>query len=253
MASIYLYNKNRCLELNNPRIEEEDIKRLKSVLPSHLEGIAFVPPENATEPLTSREYKTESQEVRVADYLKNIGNKLEQLHQVKGAVRFYDLAFRLNPNGDLLLMKARALSQHGEAEQADQLLNQYLKRDPLDPKPYVMLGKMAFGRSDYQVSKRYFEKALERARGTSVNAKDLGEVIQFYLKIIGIYLDRDQLFSRSLSSHECLIEIQSLHQRTQSFFKELKQSNNSEVQGLEFYVEGLEKTFEKWVEEMKGV
>jgi tetratricopeptide (TPR) repeat protein len=252
MASIYLYNKDRCLELKTPQIGEEDIKRLKSVLPPHVEGLSFSPPVKATENSTQVDFKTEQQEERVADYLKSIGSKLEQLHQVRSAVRFYDLAFRLSPRGDVLLMKARALSQHGEAEQADQLLNQCLQRDPLDPKPYLMLGKMAFGRSDYQLAKRYFEEGLKNILDKPPEQQNLKEVLSVYLEVIQIFLDRDQLFSRSLSPQDCLSEIQSLRLRARNFSNQLRRNQNTEIRGLDFYAEGLEKTFEKWIEEMKG-
>jgi len=252
MASIYIYNRSRgkCVELSTPRIVEEDIVQLKSALPSNLEGISFAPPIDSFEDKTVPELRVEDRESRVAEYLKSIGNKLEQLQQVPGAIRFYDLAFRLSGSSEVLMMKARALSQYGQADQAVRLLNRLVDKHPEAPEPHYMYGKLALSRADYAQAKLHFAEAKGRLRENNVEHKQLSEVLAIYERFVAVYLDRDQLFNRDLSPENCITEIRRLRDRTQALIRDIRGDSKAEIQGMLFFLETQDKIFEKWLDEM---
>lgn len=252
MASIFIYNKSRgkCLELSTPNIADEDIARLKSFLPRNLEGIAFSSPVELMEEETPTELKVIDREPHVAEYLKNIGNKLEELQQVKGALGFYDLAFRLSKNSEVLMMKARVLLQQGQAEQALRLLQHYIKVHPENPEPHFMFGKLALSRADYAEAYRCFGEAEQKIRSGNVEHKKLAEALLLYKDFVSIYLDRDQLFTRDLSQERCIAEINQLRRRAQDLVKIIQASPKGELQGMAFFLETQDKIFEKWLEEM---
>ncbi len=252
MASIYIYNRARgkCVELSTPSIAEEDIAKLKSSLPPNLEGISFDPPENSFEE-TLKELLVEDREARVAEYLKSIGHKLEQLQQVNGAIRFYDLAFRLSRNTEVLMMKARALSQHGQVEKAQALLGLYVKQHPDSPQAFYMMGKLALSRADYSEAQRHFLNAQNKLRANNVEHKPLADLLHSYVRFVGIYLDRDQLFTRDLPHEQCLAEIRALRERTQELSRDISADPKSELQGMLFFLETQDRIFEKWLAEMQ--
>lgn len=252
MASIFIYNRARgkCVELNSPQIVDEDIAQLQSSLPSNLEGIAFVAPKDSFEN-TLKEVFVEDRETRVAEYLKNIGRKLEQLHQASGAIRFYDLAYRLNQNSDVLMMKARVLSQYGQADQAQKLLSNFVQQHPDSPAAYFMFGKLALSRADYADAHRHFNEAKSRIRENNIEHRTLLEVLHFYERFVGIYLERDRLFNRDLSPEALMDEIRRLRSRTQALTADiLSDTTKSELQGMQFFLETQDRIFEKWLSEM---
>ncbi len=252
MASIYIYNRSRgkCVELNSSQIGEEDIHQLKSALPENLEGIYFKTPFESEEEETASEVRVEDREGRVAEYLKNIGNKLEELQQLPGALRFYDLSFRLSKNSEIIMMKARALSQHGHVDRAELLLKKYVEANPESPQAYFMFGKLALSRADYSEAQRFFLEAQKRIRASNVEHKPLKEILDSYDRFVGIYLDRDQLFTRDLPHDSCIREIKGLRQRTQILIQEIGGNPKSELQGMIFFLETQDKIFERWLEEM---
>jgi tetratricopeptide (TPR) repeat protein len=252
MASIYIYNKSRgkCVELNSPAIAEEDIAKLKSALPTNLEGISFSSPMEEFEEQTPTELRVEDRARHVAEYLKSIGNKLEELQQIPGALGFYDLAFRLSKNSDVLMMKARVLTKHGQVDQAQRLLNHYVKKHPENPESYFMFGKLALSRADYAQAQFYFQEAQSRIRANNVEHKPLQETLDVYDRFVAIYIDRDQLFTRDLPTAECAQEISKLKQRTQDLMQTLQANPKPELQGMVFFLETQDKIFEKWLEEM---
>jgi len=252
MASIYIYNKTRgkCVELSTPRIEDADIAQLKSSLPSNLEGISFASPLDSFEDKTVPELRLEDRESRVAEYLKSIGNKLEQLQQVPGAIRFYDLAFRLSGSSEVLMMKARALSQYGQADQATRLLNRLADKHPEAPEPHFMYGKLALSRADYTQARIHFTEAQKRLRENNIEHKQLSDVLAIYERFVAIYLDRDQLFTRDLAQEDCITEIRRLRQRTQTLMHDIRGDSKAEIQGMVFFLETQDKIFEKWLDEM---
>ena len=252
MASIFIYNRTRgkCVELCTPRIAEEDIAQLKSSLPNNLEGISFASPIDSFENHSVPELRVEDRESRVAEYLKSIGNKLEQLQQVPGAIRFYDLAFRLSGSSEVLMMKARALSQYGQADQATRLLNRLADKHPDAPEPHFMYGKLALSRADYAQAQVHFQAAQSRLRANNVEHKQLAEVLAVYGRFVSIYLDRDQLFTRDLAHDDCIAEIRRLRQRAQALMLDIHSDSKAEIQGMIFFLENQDKIFEKWLDEM---
>jgi len=252
MASIYIYNKARgkCVELSTPRIEQEDIDQLRSTLPANLEGISFASPIDTFEDKTVSEVRLEDRESRVAEYLKSIGNKLEQLQQVPGAIRFYDLAFRLSGSSEVLMMKARALSQYGQADQATRLLNRLADKHPDAPEPHFMYGKLALSRADYAQAQLHFAAAQQRLRDNNVEHKQMAEILAVYERFVAIYLDRDQLFTRDLAPEACVNEIRRLRGRTQALLRDIRSDSKAEIQGMAFFLETQDKIFEKWLDEM---
>jgi len=252
MASIYIYNLKggKCVELNTPRIEDDDISELKSILPSNLEGLAFESPLNKFDEETITEIRVEDQEPRVAEYLKGIGNKLEKLKQVSSALRFYDLAFRVSGNSEVLILKAQALSQAGQVERAEKLLRRFSRQHPNRPEPFFFFGKNALARADYQKAQEHFEEAQKRIRSNNVEHRGLQESLEIYQRFISIYLDRDQLFTRDLSPEDCIKEIIRLRQRTKVLTDDIRNKNKNDLEGMVFFLETQDKIFEKWLEEM---
>jgi len=254
MASIFIYNRTRgkCLELCTPQIEEADIARLKSALPGNLEGIAFSSPLEQMEETTPTELKVVDRSPHVAEYLKNIGYKLEELQQIQGALGFYDLSFRLSKNSEVLMMKARVLLQQGHAEQAHRLLSHYIKVHPENPEPHFMFGKLALSRADYAEAYQCFVETELKLRSGNVEHKRLVDLLPVYKDFVSIYLDRDQLFTRDLPHERCVAEIRNLRQRTQDLLKIIESSPKGELQGMTFFLETQDKIFEKWLEEMRA-
>jgi tetratricopeptide (TPR) repeat protein len=252
MASIFIYNRSRgkCVELNTPRIAEEDIASLKSALPANLEGISFSSPLDTFEDHTVKELRVEDRELRVAEYLKSIGHKLEQLQQVAGAIRFYDLAFRLSGSSEILMMKARALSQYGQADQAQRLLNRIVEKHPDAPEPHFIRGKMALSRADYAEAEKHFKQAKALLRASNIEHKQLDETLGIYERFVQVYLDRDRLFTRDLSQDDCIAEIRHLRERTQVLSRDINGDSKPEIQGMLFFLETQDKIFEKWLDEM---
>lgn len=250
MASIFIYNRARgkCVELHSAQIAEEDIAQLQSALPANLEGIAFTSPVGSEN--TLKEILVEDRESRVAEYLKNIGKKLEQLQQGNGAIRFYDLAFRLGKSSEVLMMKARVLGQYGQVDQAQKLLSQYVQQHPDSPEAYYMFGKLALSRADYTEAQRYFREAQTRIRGQNVEHRPLELILEFYERFVGIYLDRDALFTRDLSTEDLGAEIKRLRARTQALVRDIREDAKNEVQGMHFFLETQDRIFEKWLAEI---
>lgn len=254
MASIYIYNLKggKCVELSTPHIHDEDIAELRSVLPPKLEGLAFDSPLNRFGEDSLSEIRVEDRDTRVAEYLKGIGRKLEQLKQTPGALRFYDLAFRLGKNAEILLMKARVLGQLGYVDRADRLIRKYLKVQPQDPEPHYLLGRYALSRNDYSQAHEYFQLAQNLLRNRNVEHRQLKELVEVYLRFVSIYLDRDNLFNRNLPPEELLNEIQGLRNRTQSLIRDTQASSNSDLEGMSFFLDAQDKIFERWIQELES-
>ncbi len=252
MASIYIYNLKggKCVELNSPQIVEEDIAQLKSLLPPNLEGLSFESPLSLFDSDTPTELKVESQEPRVAEYLKGIGTKLQKLRQIPGALRFYDLAYRVSGNTDMLMVKAQALSQTGQVERADQLLQRFSEARPDHPEPYFYFGKNALSRNDYNEALRHFETSLDLIRVNNVEHRGLRDLLNYYIRFTDLYLDRDQLFNRDLDDEAMTREILQLRQRTQTLAEEIERQHKSELEGMMFYLRTQEEVFGRWLEEI---
>jgi tetratricopeptide (TPR) repeat protein len=199
MASIYLYNLKggKCVELICPNIGEEDIARLKASLPDRLEGLSFESPLEKFDEDSISEIRVENRVNRVAEYLKGIGAKLEKLHQVPGAVGFYDLAFRISGNRDYLMLKARTLGQVGQVERSERLMKVYAKSHPESPEPDFQFGKNALSRNDYQSALNHFQNALKQTRQGDVDHRQMTRALEIYIQFVTIYIDRDRIFSRS--------------------------------------------------------
>jgi tetratricopeptide (TPR) repeat protein len=254
MASIFLYNLKggKCVELSCPGIGEEDIARLKASLPERLEGLAFESPLNKFHEESISEIRVEDRASRVAEYLKGIGAKLEKLHQVPGAVGFYDLAFRISGNRDYLMLKARTLGQAGQVERSERLMRLYAKSHPDSPEPQFQFGKNALSRNDYQAALSHFQQALQLTRGNVVEHRQLTRALEIYIQFVTIYIDRDRIFSRDLPPEQCMEEIKLLQTRTRLLAEAIRLSRLPELEGMVFFLETQEKIFDKWLEEMKG-
>ncbi|HCU24268.1 MAG TPA: hypothetical protein DF383_04545 [Deltaproteobacteria bacterium] len=250
MASIFIYNRARGkgVELNSPHIAEEDINGLRSVLPKNLEGIAFSSPFNHSENQSMDHWRVEDREPRVAEYLKSVGNRLEDLGQVPAALRCYDLARRLSGNDEILMMKVRALNRSGRADQAARLLHRISEKHPDAPEPHFMYGKLSLNRSDYAQAAAHFAEAKQRLRENNVEHKQLGKMLDIYQKFVSIYLDRDQL--RNLPREDCIAEIPRLSARTQDLIDTIRHDGNPEIQGMLFFLENQVAVFKKWLSEM---
>ena len=237
------------MELLSAQIADEDIAQLQSALPANLEGIAFTSPVDIFEN-SLKEVLVEDRENRVAEYLKNIGRKLEQLHQANGAIRFYDLAFRLSKSSEVLMMKARVLGQYGHVDQAQKLLGQYVQQHPDSPEAYYMFGKLALSRADYAEAQRNFRESQTRIREQNVEHRPLQQVLEYYDRFVGIYMDRDALFTKDLSTEDLASEIRRLRSRTQALVQDIQADSKSDVQGMHFFLETQDRIFEKWLAEI---
>lgn len=251
MASIFVYNRSRgqYVELNTPNITEDDIQSLQACLPRGVEGLTFSAP-NPTPGNGADHFLVESKESRVAEYCKTIGKKLEAMQQVRGAIKFYDLAFRLNKNLEIMLMTASLLGQHGHVDQADRLINLYLQKCPDSAEAFFIRGKLALSRSDYDEARLSFLNAQKKIKLDNVEHIALYKQLSVYERFVGIYLDRDQLFTRDLPQEQCVLEIKKLRDRTHQLLEEISKSPQKELQGMQFFLENQQQIFEKWLSEM---
>lgn len=251
MASIFVYNRSRgkYVELTTPHITEEDIHTLQSCLPRGVEGIAFSPPSPVPEN-GSDHFLVENKDARVAEYCKTIGKKLEAMQQVRGAVKFYDLAFKLNKNVEIMLMTANLLGQHGHIDQADRLINLYLQKCPDSAEAFFIRGKLALSRSDYEEARLSFINAQKKIKLDKIEHIALYKQLSLYERFVAIYMDRDQLFTRDLPQDHCIQEIKNLRDRTGELIQEFGQHPQKELQGMQFFLETQRQIFEKWLAEM---
>jgi tetratricopeptide (TPR) repeat protein len=254
MASIFLYNPKggKCVELSCAAILEEDIDRLRAALPPNLEGLAFESPIDKLGEDSISEVRKEEREGRIAEYLKGIGNKLEELNQSNSALRFYDLAFRLSKNSEILMLQARTLRQLGMVDKAENLIKHYAKSNPNAPEPYFLFGKHALSRSDYEKAMAHFEDAKKRIRSGNVEHKKLQEALDIYTRFVRIYLERDKLFTRNLDPGRYIEEIEKLRRRAQVLSEDIKKSNDSELEGMAFFLDTQGQIFSRWLEELNN-
>lgn len=250
MASIYIYNRaiRKCVKLSLPQMGQEDLEGLRGSLPTNLQGISFDSPFESEEEKSGTDFRVEKREGQIAQYLKSIGEKLERLNQEAGALRFYDLAFRLSPNSDIVMRKAKLLTEKGHPDKAQRLLDHYLENQPSDPKAYYRLGRLALNQKDYQRAHQNFFKAKKSLRPNNVEHKSLKEVLDIYARFVEIFLDRDGLFQ--YSRQECQDKIQDLSRRTINLIQDIELSTKSELKGMLFFLENQKQTFKQWLIEM---
>lgn len=253
MTSIYIYNRTRgkCVQLCCPEIADQDIEKLQASLPRTLEGLSFSALPSDLDRETLPHLRIEDSQSRVAEYLKGIGKKLEQLHQESGALSFYDLSFRLKPKSDVLIMRANVLRQLGHADKAERLLRHYLSKQPNSAEAYYLLGKISLNRHDYFTAGEHFTEALRIAK-QSANHERLCHTLKIHQRFIMIYQDRDHLFTRNLPQKKCIEEVKRLQSETDQLIEEIKANLTTETEGMVFFLENHQETFNKWLELMQA-
>ncbi|MCB1214339.1 MAG: hypothetical protein KDK66_02565 [Deltaproteobacteria bacterium] len=255
MPSIYIYSLKgkKCVEVKSPLLEEEEILKLEKFLPASLKGLSFEDPRPLFKQAGQEceEYREESDPRSVAEYLVGIGVKLESLKLYYGALRFFDLALKHRSSSEVIMRKAHVLELLGYADKSERLLNQYQQKNPKAPEPYFILGKQALGRTDYARAEQCFKQALERLNSKKERHEGLKKNINLYLKFVGLFLERDRLFTRNLSHEECMDEIRRLIQDTYDLEEEVEKRGQTEkLEGMIFFLKNQRTIFNKWLEEM---
>ncbi|MBF0492955.1 MAG: hypothetical protein HQM15_09260 [Deltaproteobacteria bacterium] len=225
--------------------KSSDFEVLKGLLPKNLRGISLSKPE-APEKKALEFYK-ECREPYVARYLTDVGEKLLHLGQAMGALKLLEWASNLEKSSRVTLMHAWAKLGLGRLEEAEQDIKVLLKWHPRNSVAQFLMGKVFFQRSDHQKAQEYFALALRSIEPSNVYLM----LLETFSKFNQILIDRDSLYSKKLSSRHLYKEIEGLKNRAAKLKQSIeKTSNNSELQGIGVYLEGLEKLFESWLAEM---
>src|SRR4030095_9122976 len=229
-------------------IDPVDLVALKGALPRNIHGISFKPPaETPAEAAAPYQFRSESRSPQVSRYLMNVGEKLLNIGQPLGALRFFDLARRVRQDPDVALLRAKTLVALGRMDEAEAEANQFLKWRPNDGMGFFLLGRAHLARSDFQGADRNFRRAEDLLPVADTTQRLINRTL---LQFNQILLDRDALYGRNLNPDEYAREIQQLQGRVQEFKSRLASFPHPEIGGLEPYLDTLAKTFQSWLNEM---
>jgi len=247
MASIYLYSENngRCVELKFSKVQPGELLQLQSFLPSKIKGLSFnqAPAQLGCKIL---QYNIENRGPVVAKYLSELGEKLLTLGQPLGALYFFDFSNREEKSPYTPLWKARALVALGRMEEALKEVNAFNEFKPHDGLAYFLLARIYLNRDDYQKAETYFEKSIQLLKEKSTDYK----ICKLYQSFNQLFIDRDSLYSRNLSTNEYLLEIKQLKKQIAALKAEVLAFKHSEVLGMQAYLDSFDKLLDRWVDEL---
>ena len=246
MGSIYLYSErsHQCLELKAREIHPSDLVDLQGLLPRNLKGIQFAKP--SVEGGESFLFHSETRQSYVTKYLTDVGQKLMGLGQPLGALRFFDLALRVRQDPQVAVLRAETLFGLGRIEEAQKEVERFLRWQPQNGPAHYLLGRIHLYRNDY----RGAEFSLRRALHVLSSDDPRRGAVKVYLEFNQIYLDRDSLYSRDLTTQDYVSEIQNLRQRAQALKTQILDHSDRDVRGMEPHLDSLDKVFERWVVEI---
>jgi tetratricopeptide (TPR) repeat protein len=251
VSSIFLYSDQigKCIELESDKITPTDLVDLQSALPRDLRGISFNKPAPAQAPQSQFNFRSEARQSHVSRYLVEVAEKLLKLDQSSGALRVLELAQKVErapQDPRLSLLRAEALLGVGRIDEAYPEIQRFLRWQPSDARAHFLLGRIYLQREDYQMAQRYFKMAKAFLPKEAV----LRESVERFIEFNKIFLDRDALHTRNLSSHEYVHEIEQLRQRVHQLKAQIQTSPHAEVQGMEPHLDNLDKLFQCWLQEM---
>jgi len=237
-----------CLELQASEIDPVDLVALKGALPRNIHGISFKPPAESQAETAPYQFRSESRSPEVSRYLINVGEKLLSIGQPLGALRFFDLARRVRQDPDVALLRAKTLVALGRMDEAEAEADQFLKWRPNDGMGFHLLGRSKLARSDFQGAQRDFRRADDLLPAADTTQRLINRT---FLQFNQILIDRDDLYGRNLNTDEYAREIEQLQGRVQEFKSRLASFPHPEIQGLEPYLDTLDKTFQRWLAEIR--
>lgn len=246
MGSIYLYSEksHQCLELKAPEIRSTDLVDLQGLLPPNIKGIEFEKPSTGVG--DSLLFHSESRQTFVTKYLMDVGQKLVGIGQPLSALRFFDMAMRVRQDPQASLLKAETLFVIGRVDEAQKEVDRFLRGQPHNGPAHYLLGRIHLYRNDYRGAEISLRSALK-----GIPSEDASrEVIETFLEFNQIYLDRDALYSRDLTTQDYVSEIQNLQTRAQTLKAQILNHPDREVRGMEPHLEQLDKVFERWLVEI---
>ena len=207
-TSIFLFSETskKCVELKTSAITPSDLVDLQRLLPRNLKGVSFHKPDEEFI------FRSEARELYVSKYLTEVGQSLLNLGEPLGALRFFDFSLKIenNPNLKFLLLRAKALLEIGQVDEAFTDVKRVLKEEPENGLAHFILGKVYLYRNDYQKANHSFEKVF------SILPKEdsHSEFSRRYIELNQLFIQRDSLYARNLSSKEWIQEIEFLREKS---------------------------------------
>jgi len=248
MASIYLFSERskRCVELQSPRVLENDLIQLKDLLPLKLRGLSLNRPEllDAKEEIA---FRSEKRPAYVSRYLLQVGEKLLNIGQTGAALCVFDFSSKVKERPECPLYRARALMSLARIDEAEILAQEFLKKHPKNSFAHFLLGRVRLSRDDFQGAESCFTKSRKHLRKEEEPHE---EVLPYYEAFISLMLARDALYGLNLNTIDYSHEIKRLKKKVLALKTKIQESNHREVHGMGPYVESLEKLLEHWLAEI---
>ncbi len=221
-----------------------DLETLRNLLPEHLRGVGFSRP-----PLADQEgarFQIEKRSKVVAKCLFNLGEKLLEKDVFYAALSCFDLSLKVRKTPLASLARAKVLITLGQLDLAEREIQRFSKWKQQTGMVFWIRGRILLSRHDYQGAQLLFEAGLKSTKEGSLE----NEVLLRYLKLNLLFLERDSLYSRNLSGQDYLHAIESLNQQVQTKRTEVRKSLHREIREMEPLLDGLEKLFKNWVEQI---
>lgn len=251
MGSIFLYSNRsgQCVELKVPEATPSDLARLHGALPRNVTGLSFTRPT-----LThsggggggGAHFHAVSSPARVSEHLTAVGEKMLRAGQALAALRFFDLAGRLQQRESLSLLRAEALVAVGRMDEAQGEANRFLRLKPEEGRAHFLLGKVYLHQERYEEARRHFTLARRFLPETDPQRGAL----QGYLEFNQIYLDRDALHTRDLGREDYVQEIENLRSRALALRSVVQTSPSPDLRGMEPHLDHLDNLFQSWLREL---
>ena len=248
MASIYLFSERskRCVELQSPRVLENDLVQLKNLLPLKLRGLSL----NRPDLLDKKQeiaFRSEKRPAYVSRYLLQVGEKLLNIGQTGAALCVFDFSSKVKDRPECPLYRARALMSLARIDEAEALAQEFLKKHPKNSFAHFILGRVRLSRDDFQGAESYFVKSRKFLKKEDEPHE---EVLPYYESFVSLMLARDALYSLNLNTLDYSHEIARLKKKVFQLRSQIQQSAHREVHGMEPYVESLDKLLEHWLAEI---
>lgn len=254
MGSIFICtNSNsdepRLLELVAENLTEKDLERVRQGWPQDLSGVFFEEPKDYFKQESKVTYQKESNPPRVANYLSSLADKLSSLGKPSTAFKLYDLSYAVRPNAETILSKAKVLFSQGQVQGALEQLDRFLIKEPNSPQGLYLRGRLYLSLDEYEKAKTSFKMAIVHVRNQNVEDRRVEEAARTYLEFTSLILARDTLHTYDYTDQQYQKAIKILLARSIKLKELVQKTRNQEVKGMEFTLETLCKTFDRWHDE----
>ncbi len=249
VSSIFLFSQSqgRCVELELPQASPSDLEVLHGALPANVSGLSFTRPDLKAPQRGPVRFHSVSSPTHVAEHLGTLGDRMLNASQPLAALRFFDLATRMNSDLVFHLKRAEALLPLGRLEEAQREIDYVLRYNPENAGALFLKGRIALHQERYVDAVPFFKRAEIFAENENQRI-----MASAYLRFARIYQDRDQLHLRNLAPNDYVVEIKQLQSTSRQLHDEVQGSAIAPLQGMEVHLEALENLFSSWLRELSA-